>query len=136
MTRAFPLAGDANYPEPPASGSRPWPPRLLYYTCFPRSNFRRMWRKMLDAGITPPFAADDVENLGTPDEDVTTVLDVSAFVDIKVASLNCHRTQISSTGPFALLPQETLREIMSTEHYTLAFPEGADKGMDLLAGLR
>ena len=27
---------------------------LLYYVCFPRSNFRRMWRHMTENGITPP----------------------------------------------------------------------------------
>ena len=134
MTRTFSLAGDADYTGSPVSGSRPWAPRLLYYTCFPKSKFRRMWQHMLDAGITPPFAAEDVENLGTPDEAVTTVMDVSAFVDIKIASLNCHRTQISPTGPFARLPQKLMREIMSTEHYTLAFPEGAGREADLLAG--
>ena len=78
----------------------------LYYVCFPRSNFQRMWQKMVEMEITPPFASQDIDKVGTPDEEVTTVLDISDYVDTKIESLNCHRTQISSDGPFAQLPQE------------------------------
>jgi LmbE family N-acetylglucosaminyl deacetylase len=134
-TRAFAVAGDPGHAGDPAHAQQPWSPQLLYYVCFPRSNFRRMWQQMLDVGITPPFASLDIETIGSPDEDVTTVVDVGAYVEIKVASLNCHRTQIDPNGPFARLPQEMMREIMSTEYYTLAVPQGGGKGADLLAGL-
>ena len=134
-TRAFTLADDPGHKGESASARQPWSARLLYYVCFPRSNFRRMWQQMLEAGITPPFASLDIETIGSPDEDVTTIVDVGAYVATKVASLNCHRTQIDPNGPFAKLPQEMMREIMSTEYYTLAVPKGGDKGADLLAGL-
>ena len=134
-TRAFSLAGDATYQEQIAPGLQPWAPRLLYYACFPRSIGRRIWQQMRDAGITPPFASMDVESLGSPDEAVTTVLNVSEFVDTKIASLNCHRTQMDPNGPFAQLPPEMMREFMSTEYFTLDLPEGADKAADLLANL-
>jgi len=134
-TRAFLLAGDALSADEPGGGDRPWGPRRLYYVCFPRSNFRRWWRQMQDLGIEPPFASQEVETMGSPDEAVTTTLDVSAYVDTKMKSLNCHRTQIRMDGAFARLPEEMMREIMSTEYFTLAFPENADKSADLLAGL-
>ena len=135
VTRAFSLAADPGYPATSGGGAQPWQPRLLYYVCFPRSSFRRMWQQMLDAGITPPFASLEVESIGTPDELVTTVVDVAAYVDVKIASLACHRTQMNPDGPFAQMPEELLRESMSTEYYTLAMPEGAGKDADLLAGL-
>ncbi|MEK7807200.1 MAG: PIG-L family deacetylase [Chloroflexota bacterium] len=125
VSRAFSLAGDP-------AGLKP---RLLYYVCFPRSNFRRMWQQMLDAGITPPFASLEADSVGSPDEEVTTTLDVSAFVETKIASLACHRTQINPNGPFSQLPPGFMREIMSTEYFTLAAPRGAASGTDLLAGL-
>ena len=134
--RAFSTAGDTTaFPDRLGSGREAWTPELLYYVCFPRSNFRRMWRQMLDLGITPPFASLDVETIGTPDDTVTTTLDVSRYVDTKIASLDCHRTQISPNGPFAKLPQDMMREIMSTEYFTLAAPENPGKEADLLAGL-
>ena len=108
---------------------------FLYYVCFPRSNFRRMWQQMKDMGIEPPFASLEVEKIGSPDEAVTTVRDVSSYVDTKIASLDCHRTQMNPNGPFAQLPKPMLREIMSTEYFTLAQPENTSEGSDLLAGL-
>ncbi len=133
--RAFDLAGSHECPGAPPRGGQARPPALLYYVCFPRSNFRRLWQQMRDAGITPPFASLEVESLGTPDEATTTVVDVSAFVDTKIASLNCHRTQMDPNGPFSRLPQEMVREMMSTEYYSLAFPQGPDDAADLLAKL-
>ena len=115
----------------PPDGSVP----ILYYVCFPRSNFQRMWRKMLELNITPPFASRDIDLVGTPDEEVTTTLDISPWVDIKIESLNCHRTQIDPNGPFAQLPEDLMREIMGQEYYTLALPEGVRADRDLLAGL-
>lgn len=134
-TRALSAAGNASYSGASVQGPEPWSPRLLYYVCFPRSNFRRLWQEMLDAGITPPFASLNIDSIGSPDEDVTTVLDVSGYLNTKIASLNCHRTQMDSNGPFARLPAELMREIMSTEYFTLVNPTGDMEGPDLLGGL-
>ena len=126
---AFDAAGGPKYPN----AGEPWAPGLLYYTCFPRSNFRRIWEKMLELGIKPPFASEILEEVGSPDDDVTTVVDVGSHVDIKIASLECHATQLEPDGPFGTLPKDYMREIMSTEFYTLAaFPPG-DNDADLFA---
>ena len=135
VTQAFALAGDGAAHSPqPGSGDQPWAPRLLYYTCFPRSVMRRMWQEMRDAGVTPPFASLEEASLGSPDEDVTTVVNVGAYVDAKIASLACHRTQMDPNGPFAQLPEEASRQIMSTEYFTLAIRQGVENE-DLLANL-
>ncbi len=135
VTQAFALAGDGAAHSPqPGPGDQPWTPRLLYYACFPRSVMRRMWQEMRDAGVTPPFASQEVESLGSPDEDVTTVVNVGAYVDTKLASLACHRTQMDPNGPFAQLPEEMSRQIMSTEYFTLAVAQGVESE-DLLANL-
>ncbi|ETX00655.1 MAG: hypothetical protein ETSY1_10345 [Candidatus Entotheonella factor] len=135
-TTAFRLAGDASaYPEQLSEAQPPWAPSLLYYVCFPRSTFRRMWQSMLDQGVTPPFASKEIDVLGTPDDEVTTVLDVGRFVDTKIASLNCHRTQIDPNGPFSQLPEALTRDIMRTEYYTLMVSETASIDVDVLAAL-
>ena len=105
---------------------------LLYYVCFPRSVFRRWWREMTDRGITPPFAVDAADALGTPDSEVTTVVDVLPWVKVKLESLACHRTQLDDSGPFHQLPEEVVRRLMGTEYYQLASPPGA---ADFLATL-
>ena len=105
---------------------------LLYYVCFPRDTFRKWWQEMADRGITPPFAAEAIDELGTPDEDVTTTVDVLPWVDIKLESLSCHRTQLHDSGPFGQLPEDVVNMLMGTEFYQLVSPTGA---VDLLAGL-
>ena len=105
---------------------------LLYYLCFPRSVFQRMWQEMVDAGIRPPFSADDTGALGTPDDEATTVRNVGEFLAVKKQSLECHRTQIDPNGPFAQLSQDFVDEIMSTEFFQLVPVAGAH---DILAEL-
>ena len=140
MTQAFKSAGDPEWVPPDGASSQaanrePWSPGLLYYVCFPRSAFQRMWQYMVDSGIEPPFASLEAEKIGSPDEAVTTSVDVSAYIETKVASLACHRTQMDPNGPFAQLPQDLMREIMGTEYFTLAVSQGKSAGADLLAGL-
>jgi LmbE family N-acetylglucosaminyl deacetylase len=105
---------------------------LLYYVCFPRDTFRRWWEEMADRGITPPFAAEAIDELGTPDDDVTTTVDVMPWVDTKLRSLACHQTQLHDSGPFSQLPDDIVHMLMGTEYYQLVSPAGA---VDLLAGL-
>ena len=72
--------------------------------------------------------------MGSPDEDVTTVVNVESYVDTKLASLACHRTQMDPNGPFSQLPENIMREIMSTEYFTFAIAQGVETE-DLLANL-
>ena len=136
VTEAFRLAADPGAtPRQLAQGGKRWYPELLYYVCFPRSFFRRMWQYLREAGIRPPFASEEVEALGTPDEEVTTVLDVEAYVTTKIDSLSCHRTQIDPQGPFHKLPAHRLHDMMRNEYFTLALPSDAGADADLLGRL-
>lgn len=116
-----------------ASGAKP---PLLYYICFPRSFFQQTWRKMLELGIKPPFGSDDVADMGTPDEEVTTTKHIGEFLELKQESLNCHRTQIDPNGAFFQLPPEFVDLLMSTEYYALAPAPNGQPQTDILAELR
>ena len=85
-----------------------------------------------DAGIRPPFSADDTAALGTADEAVTTVRHVGRFLAVKKESLECHRTQIDPGGPFAQLSPEFVDDVMSTEYFQLV---SYDETTDILAEL-
>ena len=86
-------------------------------------------------GISPPFASEEFEALGTPDDEVTTVIDVTSDVETKIASLACHRTQITANGPFSQLPREMLHDIMRTEYFTLISHQETGRDVDVLATL-
>ena len=107
----------------------------LYYVCFPRGNFRKLWQEMIDADITPPFAAEALDSIGSPDDYVTTVKDVSAYVDVKQESLRCHRTQLDPNGPFGQIAPDVMNAWMSTEYFYLKQPDGGDTQEDILVDL-
>jgi LmbE family N-acetylglucosaminyl deacetylase len=104
----------------------------FYHVCFPRSNFRVLWQEMLEAGITPPFAKEALDAIGSPDDYVTTVRDVSAYVEIKKDSLSRHKTQLDPSGPFNSLNQNFMDNWMSTEYFYLTTPNGGQAQTDIL----
>ena len=104
----------------------------FYHVCFPRSNFRVLWQEMLEAVITPPFAKEALDAIGAPDDYVTTVRDVSAYVEIKKDSLSRHKTQLDPSGPFNSLNQNFMDNWMSTEYFYLTTPNGGQAQTDIL----
>ena len=87
---------------------------------------------MTAAGITPPFAKDALDVIGSPDDYVTTVRDVSAYLDIKKESLRHHKTQLDPNGPFNSLNQKFMDKWMSTEYFYLTAPNGSPEPQDIL----
>ena len=106
---------------------------VLYYVCFPRGVYRPMWREMIAAGIVPPFGGATAERVGTPDGAVTTVVDVTSHVDVKIASLRCHASQLSDRGPFHRLSARVLSRKLGREYFTLALPAGTGPEADVLS---
>jgi len=64
--------------------------------------------------------------IGSPDDYVTTVRDVSAYVEIKKESLSHHKTQLDPNGPFSSLNRDFMDTWMSTEYFYLTQPDGGD----------
>jgi N-acetyl-1-D-myo-inositol-2-amino-2-deoxy-alpha-D-glucopyranoside deacetylase len=75
---------------------------------------------------------------GTPDDQVTTAIDATEYLDAKLAALRAHVTQIAVDSPFFALSDKVGRRAMGTEYYTLlAGPRAASSGWepDLFAGI-
>ena len=66
------------------------------------------------------------ESFGRADEEVTTRVDVSAQLDPKRASMDCHRTQRQDLGWLLELPADLADRAMSTEYYVLRWLNGED----------
>jgi LmbE family N-acetylglucosaminyl deacetylase len=117
---AFTAAGDASrYPEEGPAFS----PQKLYYSAIPRAVFREMLGRMKAAGLLPDTGDLDLERSGTPDDQVTTVVDVGDSIDTKMAAFQCHRTQLGQGSFFAQVPPEVLRQAMSKEYFACAVPQ-------------
>jgi LmbE family N-acetylglucosaminyl deacetylase len=101
-----------------------WQTSRLFYTAIPRSFFLEL-RGQIEAMGGDSADMDWLENpdLGWPDEEITVVLDVSSTVDSKWEALNCHRTQFGPANLFRRIPENTVKILMSKEHFLLAWPE-------------
>jgi LmbE family N-acetylglucosaminyl deacetylase len=138
--RAFELAGDAGHDSD--GGLAPWSPAKLYYTAVPRSAMAEFGRRLREAGIEPPMRTDegdgDAPPFGTPDELITTVVDVSAQVERKRRALFAHATQMGPEVFFARIPSAVFDQLFSREMFQLARSRIAPTGRetDLFAGLR
>ena len=118
---AFHAAADpAQYPELGA----PWQAARLYYTAIPRSFFQRMVDEMKALGMDAGEYGwlEEGEGRGWPDENITAVIDVSDTVDAKWTALNCHRTQFGPGNLFRRLPDTTVKDMMSRETFSQAWP--------------
>jgi LmbE family N-acetylglucosaminyl deacetylase len=132
---AFHLAADPAY-RSGDSPDRPWQASRLFYTAIPRSFFLEMRDQLAAAGEdVEQFAS--FEERGWPDEQVTVTLDVSATVNDKWQALSCHRTQFGPKNLFRRLPEPIVKQMMSTEHFALAWPTSPPgfKMADLFEGL-
>jgi mycothiol conjugate amidase Mca len=134
---AFEAAADpARYPE----AGPPWQPLKLYYVAIPRSALETFGRLMREAGIEPPSDLLEEQDppFGTPDELVTTYVDVSQQVERKHRALLAHATQMGPEVFFAKLPASLFNVVFGIETFQLvkslvAAPKEED---DLFAGLR
>ena len=133
-------------------------PDRLYYTAVPRSLLMSFRSLLEEAGIEPPepsdreegqYAADGDSGVesgggdggpdpawGTPDQLVTTSVDVTAHTAAKRASMLAHASQADNIF-FRQLPPDVFDRVFGVEHFVRAVDRtgGAVPEADLFAGL-
>ena len=120
---AFSTASDADsFREQIADGLDTHKPRKLYYMAFPRSMTTAFRQAMIDAEVQSDFTEIDPETMGVPDDQITTVVDVSQYSKHKEQAALCHRTQIQGDDPFSWIPEAVRTLFLSTEHLVRAEP--------------
>lgn len=89
-------------------------------------------RSVLEAAIshpggpgTRPGPAPAHTGLGVSDEEVTTAIDATGFLNAKLAALRSHATQIVVNEPFVHVVGLLQMRALSTEYYTLLAGPGA-----------
>ena len=96
-----------------------WPPSKLYYAAIPRSLMKSFMeqlpeearRQERESTITIP---------GTPDELITTRVDVGDYVDRKREAFAAHVSQNDPNSWFATMADQIYRLAFGTEYYRLA----------------
>lgn len=104
-TDAFFSAGDEEkFPEHVVEGFSPHKAQKLYYVAVPRSRFQAM----------------SIDLPGTCDEEITTIIDVGAFLEVKRLAIACHKTQLLPDSLFAQVSDEEMHRWWGKEHFVLA----------------
>jgi mycothiol conjugate amidase Mca len=135
---AFHAAGDpVQYPEIAAA---PWQPQKLYYTAYPRSYILDRYALLRSMGEETPLDRPDFDpnKVGTPDEYLTTRIDVRPYLLHKVEALRCHRSQVPPDWWYFRVPLDILYEKFRHEFFMRVVshvPVNGDE-QDLFAGLR
>ena len=148
---AFERAGDpAWYPEQLTEGLEPWQPRKRYEAVFDLSRRMEMAKLLEERGIKSWLTPSDdeteedrqarEEQIARMSEAVgpkTTSVDISDYIDEKLAALREHVTQLAADHFFLALTADDWRQYMPNEDFTLSeslapvrIPE-----TDLFAGL-
>lgn len=81
---------------------------------------RNMSQAMRDAADNPgdlPDVDDPDFNLGVPESEITTRVDVSDYVDVKRASMRAHASQISEQSFFLAMPDEAFTMAFGQEWF-------------------
>ncbi|MEU4516841.1 PIG-L family deacetylase [Nonomuraea wenchangensis] len=111
-------------------------PDKFYYTAMPRSAMKQMFELMRDSGMDMgDFELTD--EFGTPDERVTTIVDVAPYTARKLKALRAHESQ--GENIFLLrMPEETQQRAFSHEAFerVLSKVRTPSHEEDLFTGLR
>lgn len=77
----------------------------------------------------PEGPADDGNPFGSTEDEITMAVDVSAYVDLKRASIACHASQVGDSSMFLNMPPEMFARAFGTEWFIEpGRPGGASPG--------
>ena len=138
--RAVELAADPSWE---GEVGEPWQVPKRYVHTLTRTRMFEVHRTMLAAGLPTPFGDEEISSpddlqFGAPDDEVTTVVDVTDVLARKRAGMAAHRSQIGEESFFLNVPDELAERLFGTEEYTLRDGEpGSAPGpeRDVFAGL-
>lgn len=83
----------------------------VYVSCLPRTLAHEWLRHQAEGGRGSSYA--NLPEIGTPDEEVTTVIDTRPHYAARLAAISQHRSQAS---PFDGLPEDLRQRFLATEH--------------------
>jgi N-acetyl-1-D-myo-inositol-2-amino-2-deoxy-alpha-D-glucopyranoside deacetylase len=111
-----------------------WRPRKLYYMAIPRS-LMQQFREQLPEEAQQDNIGSRI--IGTPDELVTTKVDVSEYVDRKRDAFRAHVSQNDPNSWFTTMADQIYRLAFGTEYYALSRGEPGSElpEADLFAGI-
>ncbi len=138
-TFAYQVAGDPHaFSEQLRDGVEPWAPQRLMYVALPQGFRFKRARRLREAGVDVPLPPPELWNQGVSLDQIHVVLDVSAHLDTKMASMRSHQTQVPPNWEYLDVASEVRGEIFGTEYLMQAHPpvpNGTKLGPDIFLNL-
>lgn len=99
-----------------------WQVQKVYWTAMPKGMIRDGIKALREAGEESGFAAMDPDNIpfGVEDDLVTTAVDHSDFLAVKMNALAQHASQVQTDGGFFALSNNLGSKAMGVEYFRIA----------------
>jgi N-acetyl-1-D-myo-inositol-2-amino-2-deoxy-alpha-D-glucopyranoside deacetylase len=116
--------------------SESWSPKKLYYNAIPRSMMQAFVERMPEEARRQQSES-SIQIVGTPDELVTTRVDVSKYTDRKRQAFQAHVSQNDPNSWFVTMADQIYELAFGTEYFQLARgkPGSALPETDLFSGI-
>ena len=116
-----------------------WTVSKIYWTCIPKSQIQKGIDALANSG-SKFFGVESVDEFpfAVDDKFVTTRIEGFDEVDMKLAALRCHATQVEETGPFFQMAEVVGPEALGVEYFRIAKGNVTKNGefeTDLFAGI-
>lgn len=107
-----------------------WPPQRTYLHCLPQE-LMAQWAELIRAEA-PESAYLAVRQLGTPPDDITTVIDTVHLLERREEAIAIHRSQ---TSPYEVMPADLRRAFLGAERLRRVRPawDGASVEAELFS---
>ena len=130
------MAHDATVAAVDILGHDGWTPRKLYLHAVPQSLVDVVVEASQLAGIELPESV--ARTVGTPDDEITTVVDVFAVLDRKLAASVEHRSQMRAGLPLATMAAGVFEHAFGIERFVLARGDAGEQRPEtsLFSGLQ
>lgn len=107
--------------------------KRIYQSTMNRDAVKRRGAEL--AAAQGEAAVEFPDDFGTPEAELTTAVDVSAYAEIKRAAMRAHASQISEQSFFLAMPDEVFRVAFGTEWFIRVGAEPGIHEHDLMADL-
>lgn len=123
---------------PLEEGEEYWEPAKLYWGAWSRGRMKAFQKYFEDEERSNDEDRRWWDNRGIPDSELSAIVDVSEYVELKVEALRAHRSQIPLDWMMLRVPPEARAEVYGNEAFQRIFStvESSLPENDLFAGLR
>jgi len=102
----------------------------LYQATINRDALLRFMEQGAALGLMPEDAEgvptpEEMATMGTPQDEISTTVDVGGFLPAKLAAMRCHQTQVGDMQFFLTMPEGAFRQAFASEYYVrMRAPDG------------